>query len=34
MMLALFVAILFPAGALSLALALRQARRAGTLGQY
>jgi len=34
MILALFVAILLPAGVLSLALALRHARRAGTLGQY
>lgn len=34
MMLALFVALLFPAGVLSVVLALRHARRAGTLGQY
>ena len=34
MILALFVAILFPAGVFSLAQALRHARRTGTLGQY
>jgi ABC-type multidrug transport system permease subunit len=34
LILALFVAILFPAGVLSVVIALRRARHAGTLGQY